>query len=75
MVKLADARREKVWKTPRTTKPMLMIVHQLSYRQSKQKNMSTKHQRIDWEDINVKAGIAFTLASVASVLIVYLLFK
>lgn len=37
--------------------------------------MRVKSQKIDWEDINIKAGIAFTLASVAIVLIVYLLFK
>ena len=35
--------------------------------------MSAKDKRIDWEDINIKAGIAFTIVSVGIAIIAYLI--
>ena len=37
--------------------------------------MSTKEQKINWEDLNVKAGIAFTLVSIGILLAIFLLAK
>lgn len=37
--------------------------------------MSIKSKRIDWEDINIKAGVAFTIVLVGIAVISYLLVK
>lgn len=39
----------------------------------KEFDMSVKGQKINWEDINVKAGIAFTLVSIAILMAIFLL--
>lgn len=35
--------------------------------------MSTKSKGIDWEDINIKAGIAFSIGTVAIAILIYLI--
>lgn len=37
--------------------------------------MSTKSKRIDWEDWNIKVGIAFTIVGVGIAIIAYLIVK
>ena len=37
--------------------------------------MSTNNKRIDWEDINIKAGIAFTIVGIGIAIVAYLLVK
>lgn len=42
---------------------------------SKSKQSLPMGKGIDWEDVNIKAGIAFTIVSVGIAVLVYLIFQ